>query len=67
MKDSNGNFYNNVVEVGPILRIAPSRHLPDLSIEAQYLCGFYLVHDPANPYGPRYGNFRLFVIWSGSF
>jgi Flp pilus assembly protein TadD len=67
MKDSNGNFYNNVVEAGPVLRIAPSRHLPDLSIEAQYLRGFYLVHDPANPYGPRYGDFRLFVIWSRSF
>jgi tetratricopeptide (TPR) repeat protein len=67
IKDSNGNFYNNVVEVGPVLRIAPLRHLPSLTIEAQYMRGFYDVHDPTDPYGPRYGDFRIFLIWSKSF
>ena len=67
LKDSAGNFYNNVVEVGPILRIAPFRHLSGLIFEAQYLRGFYDVHDPTNPYGPRYSDFRMFLIWSKTF
>ena len=67
VKDSNGNFYNNIVEVGPVLRIAPLRHLPSLTLEAQYLRGFYFTHDPTNPYGPRYGDFRIFLIWSKTF
>ncbi|MGB7613287.1 MAG: tetratricopeptide repeat protein [Candidatus Acidiferrum sp.] len=67
VKDSNGNFYNNVFEVGPILRIAPLRRLTSLSFETQYLRGFYFVHDPANPYHPRYDDLRLFLIWSKTF
>jgi tetratricopeptide (TPR) repeat protein len=67
VKDSNGTFYNNVVEVGPELRFAPFRQLAGLQFEAQYLRGFYAVHDRANPYGPRYGDFRLFLIWSKYF
>jgi len=67
VKDSNGNFYNNIVEVGPVLRVAPLRHLPSLTLEAQYLRGFYFTHDPTNPYGPRYGDFRIFLIWSKTF
>ncbi len=67
VRDSNGNFYNNVVEAGPEVRLAPFRRLPDLQIEAEYLRGFYAVHDPVNPYGPRYGDCRLFLIWSKHF
>ena len=67
VKDSNGNFYNNIVEAGPVLRVAPLRHAPSLWLEAQYLRGFYTIHDPANPYGPRYGDFRIFLIWSRNF
>jgi hypothetical protein len=67
IKDSNGTFYNNVVEVGPVFRMAPSRHLPSLSFEVQYFRGFYDVHDPGNPYGPRYGDIRIFLIWSKTF
>jgi len=67
VKDSNGNFYNNVVEVGPELRFAPFRLLPGLQFEAQYMRGFYAVHDRTNPYGPRYGDFRFFLIWSKYF
>ena len=67
VKDSNGDFYNNVAEVGPEVRLAPFRHVPDLQLRATYLRGFYTVHDSANPYGPRYGDFRLFLVWSKYF
>ena len=67
VKDSNGNFYNNVVEVGPMLRVAPLRNAPSLALEATYVRGFYTVHDPVNPYGPRYGDFRLSLVWSKEF
>ncbi len=67
VKDSNGDYYNNIIEVGPVLRIVPLRHAPSLAIEAQYMRGFYYVHDSINPYGPRYGDFRLFLIWSKTF
>jgi len=67
VKDSNGNFYNSIVEAGPVLRVAPLRHEPALLFEAQYLRGFYTVHDPADPYGPRYGDFRVLLIWSKNF
>jgi Tfp pilus assembly protein PilF len=67
VKDSNGNFYNNVMEVGPMLRVAPLRSAPSLAFEATYVRGFYTVHDPVNPYGPRYGDFRLSLVWSKDF
>lgn len=67
VKDTNGNFYNNVIEVGPHLRIVPLRQLVSLMLEVQYLRGFYLVHDSTNPYKPRYGDFRVFLIWSKYF
>ena len=67
LRDSHGNFYNNVVEVGPVLRIAPLRHVSSLILEAQYVRGFYDVHDPTNPYGPRYGEFRILLIYSKTF
>ena len=67
VRDTNGNFYNNVVEIGPVLRIAPLRHVPSLSFEAQYLRGFYTAHDPTNPYGARYSDIRIFLIWSKTF
>jgi tetratricopeptide (TPR) repeat protein len=67
VKDSNGNFYNNIVETGPALRVSPVRQMPSLSLEIQYLRGFYTIHDPGNPYEPRYGDFRVFLIWSKNF
>ncbi|MEJ2009742.1 MAG: tetratricopeptide repeat protein [Acidobacteriota bacterium] len=67
VRDSNGDFYNNVVEAGPAVRIAPFRRLLDLQFEVDYLRGFYTVHDPSNPYGPRYGDARVFLIWSKDF
>ncbi len=67
VRDSNGDFYNNVVEAGPAVRIAPFRRLLDLQFEVNYLRGFYTVHDLSNPYGSRYGDFRVFLIWSKDF
>jgi Flp pilus assembly protein TadD len=67
VRDTNGNFYNNVIEFGPALRISPLRHVPSLSFEAQYLRGFYIANDPTNPYGARYSDCRLFLIWSKTF
>jgi len=67
VRDLNGNFYNNVIEFGPVLRISPLRRVPSLSMETQYLRGFYTAHDPTNPYGTRYGDFRVFLIWSKTF
>jgi tetratricopeptide (TPR) repeat protein len=67
IRDSNRTFYNNVVEVGPVLRVAPFRHLPSLTFEEQYVRGFYTAHDPTNPYGPRYSDVRVFLIWSKTF
>jgi Flp pilus assembly protein TadD len=67
VRDSNGDFYNNVVEAGPALRIAPFRRLLNLQFEVNYLRGFYTAHDPANPYGSSYGDFRVFFIWSKDF
>ncbi|HXH49482.1 MAG TPA: tetratricopeptide repeat protein [Terriglobia bacterium] len=67
VRDSNSDFYNNVVEAGPALRIAPFRRLLDLQFEVNYLRGFYTAHDPSNPYGSSYGDFRVFFIWSKDF
>ncbi len=67
VKDSKGNFYNNIVEVGPMLRVAPLRSVPSLVLEAEYVRGFYTIHDRTNPYGPRYGDFRLSLVWSKDF
>jgi hypothetical protein len=67
VRDSNGNFYNNIVEFGPVLRIAPLRQVPSVSVEVQYWRGFYTAHDPTNPYGARYNDVRIFLIWSKTF
>jgi hypothetical protein len=67
VRDSNSDFYNNVVEAGPAVRFAPFRHLLNLQFEVEYLRGFYTAHDPSNPYGPRYGDFRVFLVWSKDF
>jgi tetratricopeptide (TPR) repeat protein len=66
-RDSNSDFYNNVVEVGPGVRVLPFRRLPNVQLVAQYVWGFYTIHDPTNPYGPRYNDFRVFLIWSRNF
>ena len=67
VKDSKGQFYNNAVETGPELRIALVRLLSGLSLEAQYLRGFYTTHDSRNPYAPRYGDVRVSLVWSRTF
>ena len=67
IKDSNKEFYNNVVETGPAIRIAPSRHLTAIQLEAQYVRGFYTISDPGNPYGKTYGDFRFSILWGNIF
>jgi hypothetical protein len=67
VKDSNRDFYNNIVEVGPALRVAPSAKMSAVQFEVQYVRGFYTFHDPANPYGSRYHDIRFSIIWSNLF
>ena len=67
IQDSNKEFYNNTVEIGPAIRIAPSRHMTGVQLEAQYVHGVYTRHDPANPYGARYHDFRFSILWGKGF
>jgi tetratricopeptide (TPR) repeat protein len=67
VKDSNREFYNNVLEAGPALRIAPFHQAVGLQLEAQYLRGFYTLHSNANPYGAHYRDFRFLMMWGKSF
>jgi tetratricopeptide (TPR) repeat protein len=67
IQDSNKDFYNNVVEAGPAIRIAPSRRMTEIQFEAQYVHGVYTRHDAANPYGARYHDFRFSIIWGKGF
>lgn len=69
IKDSQSDFYNNVAELGPGLRLAPLKRLPMVQIQAQYLRGYYMTqgHRTRNPYGPNYNDYRLFLIWEKDF
>ena len=68
VKDYKKAFYNNIVEVAPVIRIAPIRPLPDFQIEAQYVRGYYaLRNDGTNPYGPDYKDFRITLTWGTAF
>jgi Tfp pilus assembly protein PilF len=69
VKDSRGDFYNNVVEIGPGFRFAPVRKLPAFQIQAQYLRGYYMIKGQRtiNPYGPNYNDCRFFIIWEKDF
>jgi len=65
VKDSRGDFYNNIIEIGPGFRFAPFRRMPAFQIQAQYLRGYYTIRGrrTVNPYGPNYDDCRIFVIW----
>jgi tetratricopeptide (TPR) repeat protein len=68
VKDSKKAFYNNIVEVAPVIRIAPIRPLPDFQIEAQYVRGYYVLrNDGTNPYGSNYEDFRVTLTWGTAF
>jgi len=65
VKDSQGDFYNNIIEIGPGFRFAPFRRMPAIQIQAQYLRGYYTMKGRriVNPYGPSYDDCRIFVVW----
>ena len=68
IKDSNRDFYNNLVEAGAGAEYQPSTKL-NLKVRAEYLRGVYTGiqgRDP-NPYGSRYHEVRVQVVYSGHF
>jgi len=67
IKDSKKEFYNNVAEGGPIVRIAPFYHVLRIQLEGQYMHGYYTRRDPANPYGANYRDARLLLTWNINF
>lgn len=64
--DSKGEYYNNIVEVGPTLSYVPNYQL-GLSIEADVVKGYYTGKMGSNPYGTNYDDFRLSVNYSHTF
>ncbi|MCM2304981.1 MAG: hypothetical protein NDJ72_09780, partial [Elusimicrobia bacterium] len=67
-KDSNRDFYNNIVEAGVGLEFQPLT-TANLSVRAEYLRGWYAGiegRDP-NPYGPRYDEVRATVAYYAHF
>jgi len=67
VKDGNKDFYNNVAEGGPIVRIAPLYHVLGIQLEGQYLYGYYTRRDSSNPYPANYRDARVLLTWSASF
>ena len=64
--DTNRDYYNNLVEFGGGVEFQPAASV-NLKFRAEYLRGSYMGiqgRDP-NPYGPRYHDIRLTLIWSG--
>lgn len=67
-KDSNRDFYNNVVEAGAGVEFQPLTTL-NFNVRAEYLRGWYAGiegRDP-NPYGPRYDEFRVTAAYYAHF
>ncbi len=68
LKDSNRDFYNNLVELGVGGEYQPSVKL-NLKLRAEYLRGIYAGvqgRDP-NPYGSHYDEVRVQLVYSGHF
>jgi len=67
-KDTNRDFFNNVVEIGAGLELQPSTKV-NLKIRAEYLRGTYMgiTGRDANPYGPHYDDVRVTLSYSGHF
>ena len=67
-KDSNRDFYNNIVEAGAGLEFQPRTEV-NLSVRGEYLRGWYAGiegRDP-NPYGPRYDEIRVSLVYHAHF
>jgi Flp pilus assembly protein TadD len=68
LKDTNRDFYNNLVEGGFGLELQPLLKI-NLKLRAEVIHGVYFGitgRDP-NPYGPSYNDFRLTLLYSGRF
>ncbi|MBA3958243.1 MAG: hypothetical protein H0X51_07620 [Parachlamydiaceae bacterium] len=66
--DTKGEFFNNVIEVGPYLEATPLKMLP-IKLAIYWLQGFYYRNGgtSVNPYGPRYTDFRFMGTVATSF
>jgi hypothetical protein len=68
LKDTNRDFYNNLVEGGLGLELQPILRI-NLKLRAELIHGVYFGitgRDP-NPYGPDYNDFRLTLLYSARF
>ena len=67
-KDTNRDFFNNLVEIGAGIEVQPSTKV-NLKMRAEYLRGTYMGIQgrDANPYGPHYNDMRVMLIYSGHF
>jgi len=68
VKDSKGDYYNNVFEVGPGFRTAWQRH-PSLQFYTEFVHGVYLTEGTrTHNYGsPNYNDLRIFFVYAISF
>lgn len=68
LKDSNKDYFNNLVEAGVGLEVQPLARI-NFKVRAEAVRGFYMgIHgrDP-NPYGRVYNDVRVTLIYSGRF
>jgi Flp pilus assembly protein TadD len=68
IKDSNLEFYNNLVEIGGGMEFQPWTKV-NLKIRAEFLRGTYMRVQGVdeNPYGPQYNDLRITLVYSGHF
>jgi len=68
LKDTNRDFFNNLVEAGLGVDLQPSIKT-NLRLRAELLHGVYfgLEGRDRNPYGPNYNDFRLILLYSARF
>lgn len=66
--DTKGEYFNNVVEIGPYLEVIPLKPFP-IQLAAYWVQGFYYRNGGTskNPYGPAYTDFRIQGTVSTSF
>jgi tetratricopeptide (TPR) repeat protein len=68
IKDSNRDFFNNLGEVGAGLELRPHREV-NLGLRLEYLHGIYygLEGRDANPFGSRYNDVRVSLLFGRRF
>lgn len=61
--DTEGDFYNNVLEAGPGLSVVPE-YTWGMSLTVEYLRGTYWsANQQGNPYGKTYTSVRIFLLF----